>query len=203
MDPMRGQHKNSGDMCMERIQHDLDRFGHPRSSLQKLFHYWFIQAVLEKVYGSEWDSSATRVLAQYGLREPHTEVMAMTPRRFGKTWSVAMFVVALALNKHGIRIAIFSTGKRASNSLMSIAKTFMGYIPGATERICKQTNEELYVAAKPLPPGRGPTSLEARRLQTDPTTSTIHGYPGSVTGMFSSLTRSFFLSFCERRRIMG
>lgn len=107
----------------------------------------------------------------------------MTPRRFGKTWAVSMFVAALALNVPGILITIFSTGKRASNSLMGIALRFINGIPGARERICKQTSEELYMSELPLPAGKGLNSPEVRRIQSLPSTSRIQSFPSSVKGV--------------------
>jgi hypothetical protein len=182
IDPMRSSARNTGDERLDRINRDLDLFGAQRTPVQKLMHHHFLQASLEKVYGSEWDSSAIRVLQRFGLTEPCHEVMAMTPRRFGKTWSVAMFVVAMLLNVPGLRICIFSTGSRASASLTKIAMSFVHKIKGADARICKQTNEELFIAQEPLPVGRGVKSLEATKMQTLATTSTLYSYPSSPTG---------------------
>ena len=85
VDPQRNNYRNSGDERLAHIMRDLDRFGVVRTDTQKLFHFWFTQSVLELIYDNEWDSSATRVLATMGLERTWTEVMAMTPRRFGKT----------------------------------------------------------------------------------------------------------------------
>ncbi|MBL4888483.1 MAG: hypothetical protein JKX97_00510, partial [Candidatus Lindowbacteria bacterium] len=119
--PMRNVNHGAGDEVLGAIAQTLDAFGITRTPTQKLFHFWFTQSILEHVYGDEWDTSATRVLKRFGVTNSRTEVMVMTPRRFGKTWSVAMFVVAALLSVPGFKIAIFSTGKRASNSLMEIA----------------------------------------------------------------------------------
>jgi hypothetical protein len=61
-----------------------------------------------------------------------------------------MFVLALLHSCPGIRIAIFSTGRRASGSLMSIVLDFLIKIPGAKERICKQNEEEMYTHCAPF-----------------------------------------------------
>lgn len=130
LDPMRGHYRNSGDARVERMFRHLDAFGATRTATQKHFHFWFMQSLLPTIFGAEWDSAAVRVLDSFGITQIRTEVMIMTPRRFGKTWSVAMFVVAALLNIPGIKIVIFSTGKRASNSLMETALKFMSAIPG-------------------------------------------------------------------------
>lgn len=182
LDPMRGLRRNSGDERVEHIQRDLDSFGVTRTPTQRLFHYWFLQAIFEVIYGPEWDSSATRVLRRFGLQRVRNEVMVLTPRRFGKTWSVALFVVSVLLNVPGIKIAIFSTGRRASGSLMKIALGFLDKIPSAYRRICKFSNEELFIAEKPLPMHKSMNSNEARRAQSDPKTSTLHSFPSNVIG---------------------
>jgi hypothetical protein len=101
LDPMRNQYRNNGDERVAQIMRYLDCFGVTRTETQQLFHFWFVQSILELVYGNEWDSSATRVLESFGLQRTWTEVMIMTPRRFGKTYSVAMFVTAVMLNVPG------------------------------------------------------------------------------------------------------
>ena len=181
-DPLRGVFNNRGDQRLRNIQRDLDSMGVVRTSTQKLFHYWFTQAVAETIYGDEWDSSATNVLKKFGLKEPEYTVMVMTPRRFGKTWSIAMFVLAVIANVPGVRVAVFSTGKRASGSLMEVIMGFLPRIALAQRRVCKFTNEELYLAEHPLPIGRGMNSHQARVEQSRMTTAKLHCYPSSVKG---------------------
>lgn len=180
--PMRGVDRVAGDDVLLSIARTLDSFGIIRTPTQKLFHFWFTQAILPRVYGEEWDTSATRVLRKFGVTRTRTEVMVMTPRRFGKTWSVAMFVVAVLLSVPGIKIAIFSTGKRASSSLMKIALEMLGKIKGATRRICKETSEELSICTQPLSIGKSATSNEARAARSLSTTSHLHSYPGGSSG---------------------
>jgi hypothetical protein len=93
-----------------------------------------------------------------------------------------MFVVAALLNIPGIKIVIFSTGKRASNSLMETALKFMISIPGASRRICKRTAEECYVAERELPQGCGLNSQDAKDAVASRTTSSLKSLPASKTG---------------------
>lgn len=93
-----------------------------------------------------------------------------------------MFVVAITLASPGIRIAIFSTGGRASHTLLTTMMGMLKAIPDGKERIVKQSKEELFLAARPLDKGLGPHSQQARDLQTDPTTSRILSFPSSVNG---------------------
>lgn len=50
-DPMRHLYRNTGDMRVAHIMRDLDSFGVVRTATQKLFHFWFLQATLERIYG--------------------------------------------------------------------------------------------------------------------------------------------------------
>lgn len=61
----------------------------------------------DSIYGDEWDLSCERVLRELGIDKVRPEVMVQTPRRFGKTVSVAMFVLSLLLNVPGVRICQF------------------------------------------------------------------------------------------------
>lgn len=125
LDPMRDHYRSSGDARVKRIFQDLDSFGITRTSTQKHFHFWFTQSLLPTIYGAEWDSAAVRVLDSFGITQVRTEVMVMTPRRFGKTYSVAMFVVAALLNIPGIKIVIFSTGIHTIVARKDAILTFM------------------------------------------------------------------------------
>ena len=49
-------------------------------------------------------------------------------------------VLALLINVPGIRVSIFSTGKRASGSLLQIVLDFLQKVPGGRDRILK-TNQ--------------------------------------------------------------
>lgn len=83
-DPMRNVNVSSGDERLMRLNRYLDSFasiGYVRSSTQKLFHFWFTQAVLPQIYAKDWDSCATRVLKMHGLEKICFETMIMAPRR--------------------------------------------------------------------------------------------------------------------------
>lgn len=57
-----------------------------------------------------------------------------------------MFALTLLLCVPGIKIAIFSTGRRASGGLLGIIMDFMKRIPGASQRVIRQNQEELFVS---------------------------------------------------------
>ena len=74
---------------------------------------------------------------------------AITPRRFGKTTAVAMFVSAFALACPGTTTAIFSTGRRASNLLLQQIKGMLLSIPGVEGRIVLSNVENIVIQDGP------------------------------------------------------
>lgn len=131
-----------GDLRLNRLNYYLNNLGVQRSPDQQLFHKHFTRAVLPKIYGAEeWNRESVRVMMGLKITKIRYEVTAITPRRWGKTWSVALFVLALMLAVPGIRVCVFSTGKRASGSLMEIMLQFMGNVDGLKDRIVKQNQE--------------------------------------------------------------
>jgi hypothetical protein len=184
---------SDGDYRMRQLRWILNNLGIVRSADQIVFHEAFIKACLPLIYGvREWETSMVRVLEEYNIKRIQAEVLIMTPRRWGKTWSIAMYCVAVALACPGIRIAIFSTGGRASNTLQSTMLEMLKAIAGAKDRIVKIGKEELFLSATPLDKGSGPQSAQAKDFQTQKTTSKIMSFPSSVNGLYPSL--SYLLS---------
>lgn len=115
-DPLRDTGHCNGDKRLAAIRKTLDSFGMTRSQNQKIFHDAFVQSVLPLIYQSEWPLVADRVLRDLGIPCVRAETMIMTPRREGKTMSVAMFIVAVMINVPGIWCAVFVCGQpRISN----------------------------------------------------------------------------------------
>lgn len=183
-----------GDIRLRQHMQTLDMFkmdigGYvDRSDQQRLFHYWFTQALLPHFYGHhEWPLHAQRVLMSFthdsvpqGLMKVRPEVLVVTPRRYGKTWSIAMFVASVLLNVPGIKVAVFSTGHRASNWLMMKVAKFINDIEGGGERICRQNQEQLFVSPVALSKGKSVNSSEAKARQQMEGTSEFYSFPGSV-----------------------
>jgi len=179
-DPLFGTDTCEGDERLEAINYTLDSFRWVRTDAQVMFHTHFTQAMLRRIYGQSWDANAVRVLQEHGLKKIKTEVMIMTPRRYGKTVAVSMWVVAALLNIPGIEIGIFSTGQRASSMLMSMAAGFLREIQGAEERLVKLTDRDMFVALNPRPEGTTVKSSVAQQMKLLPSTSKLHSFPSTV-----------------------
>lgn len=172
----------TGDRILESILTILDSYNYERTPIQKLWHWWYLQAILPFIYGEEWEAVAYRVLREHGLEKIRSEVLAMAPRRMGKTISIAMLVAAVITCVPGIRVAVFSTGRRASTFLTQETMRFVSQIPGAKNRIVKDSAEEIQFATEERPPGCGVQSSWAKDQRFKPTTSTLLSLPGSATG---------------------
>ena len=176
MDPSSNK-TSMGDMRLNKLNWWLNNLGVQRSPDQALFHKHFTNACLPKIYGAaEWNDASVRVMRMRGIQSVRAEVTAITPRRWGKTWSVAMFVLSMMLSCPGIRICVFSTGKRASSSLMEIITQFMGNVDGLNARKVKENQEELYIADAPLDSGSSSNSSAAKQERQSSHTSKLFCY---------------------------
>lgn len=177
-DPLRDLRFGSGDQRLKKLRELFNSFGLVPSIDQKNFLEWFTRACLPLIYKDEFQSNYARILEENNLKKIETEVLVCTPRRFGKTTAVALFVAALLLSVPGIKICVFSTGQRASGSLTKLVRSFLKFIPGASDRIVEQNQERISIAAKPLPAGYTMHSQLAKDMTIDPTTSTLFSFPG-------------------------
>jgi len=184
--PLRDAANNEGDTRLKKLRRMLDCFGVVRSQDQRLFHRWYELACMPNIYGAAaWNANYTRIMREHNCKKLRQEVLVLAPRRFGKTYAIAMFVAAMLLCVPGIEIAIFSTGKRASSKLTDLIKTMFTHIPGATDRIVKESTEHLYIAMAPLPSGQTKRGDMANKLQVSQYTSKLFSLPGGSAGKLS------------------
>jgi len=112
---------------------------------QQEFMNRMVAACAKLIFKDDLDSNLDDLLAELNTAELHQELMAIMPRRFGKTFSVAAFVVALLFAIEGLEIGIFSTGRRASQKILELVYWFMCKVPGMRERITKQNVETIWL----------------------------------------------------------
>ncbi|KAK3284444.1 hypothetical protein CYMTET_3905 [Cymbomonas tetramitiformis] len=153
-----------GDIAIQKLHHYLDSFGMERTNSQKMFHRAFLGATLAHIYGSnDFERHRTRILAQNDMEDPSFEVLVVTPRRWGKTTSVAMFVAALLLAVPDMWVSVFSTGQRASSSLLEQVCKMVCHVPQGSTRILRRNQEQVFI--------RGDSPADVRRM---------YSYPSSV-----------------------
>ena len=100
----------------------LDSFEYKRSEVQKQLHRGMVGAILQKIFEFDSDAAMKMGMNRHRIDSSRQQFMAITPRRFGKTTAVSMFVAAFAVSVAGSVTAIFSTGRRASNLLLQQIK---------------------------------------------------------------------------------
>lgn len=181
-DYLRDVTATDGDKRLSGIRYTLNNLGISRSEDQVRFHQAFTHACLQQIYNESWAEHSVRVMEQENIQKLNTEVLIMTPRRWGKTWSVAMYVAALLLNVPGIQIGCFSTGRRASGSLMEIVAKMITLVPGGYRRIIRRTQEHLYVSSVSLGEDQSSNGAAARALCDAPDTARFISLPASVNG---------------------
>ncbi len=157
-----------------------------RSPDQRWFHREMKKAIMAKLFRDDLDANLDSLLREFATKEFRREVMAITPRRYGKTWAVAMFAAAALYALEASEQAIFSTGRRASRRLLDIVSRFIHVLPGFQNSWIDRNNEEtLWVKLG------------------DGTTRKIYSYPSKVEISFLYLFVICLLSFvpCLRFRL--
>ena len=121
----------------------IDTLDYPRSHHQRRFHECFIKASLKTIYGDDYQVCEPRLKQEHKCDRLKTEVMIVTPRRFGKTFSVAQYVAAFTAAVHGKEVAIFSTGRRASKKMLDLVMRFLMPLIDGKKRIITRNVEEI------------------------------------------------------------
>ena len=156
----------SGDVVMQTMNKALDSFSFTRTHTQRRFHRNFVRACLPHIYGPvDFERFRERILAENSCTEDYKQyVLIVTPRRWGKTTSVAMFVAAALWAIPEMWISVYSTGRRASNGLAELVAKFVCELDDGQgqQRILKRNNEELFL--------KGATTADVRRLYSYPST---------------------------------
>ena len=102
-----------GDARIMDIRKKLNEFGLERSKMQRQFHETFLQSVCLHLYKDDPDVDMEKIMRVNNWEDLRQSVLCMTPRRFGKTTAVSMFVAAYAMCVPNSTQSIFSTGRRA------------------------------------------------------------------------------------------
>lgn len=171
---------SKGFSIFAQLQQMLDSFKHPdgskikRSPDQRNFHRHMIKACLPRIFGAEWDTSSATILERLGMagERINTQVVISTPRRWGKTWSVSMFVAACLYCIPGFSIIIYSVADRQSQMMMETAVTMFDTLPGAAERHLKK-NAEYFIV-------RSPAGAKAQLQCLPGTSATTRGVGGNL-----------------------
>lgn len=128
-----------------KARHALASFGVNPSPMQRIFFNNMFGAAAQLIFKDDFETERDDFMLELGLTRMQPQFMAITPRRFGKTYSVAMFVVAMAFAIEGLEQAIFSTGRRASSKLLDLIYSFICRISGMKESIRRHNVETIWL----------------------------------------------------------
>ena len=165
--------RNRGDEAADSLLDVLDKMGVTRTPGQKRFHREFMNACLPHIYGSDnFDNDRERILARYGFADVKFEVLVCCPRRWGKTYSVALFIAGLLWTVPDIWVSIFSTGQRASTSLLELIAKFIAVLSDGENRVLAKNKELIYV--------RGENAADIRKAYSYPSSVQVYFFTNSL-----------------------
>ena len=115
-----------------------------RSAHQLQFHAAFTAACARVIYsGGEYAVHFASINTHNGWAHDSKEVLISTPRRFGKTFSVAIYCACLALASQQ-SIVIFSPGRRASRAILVRIQEFIN-VAGFPKSQLEYNEEQLRI----------------------------------------------------------
>ena len=116
-----------------------------RSDQQIQMHEKMLRCVAPQVYGAAIQEHEMEVMAYNRFENLTQEIIITAPRRFGKSWAVAMFACVALLCIKGCEISIFSSGARASGvhtGMSGIIRTMLADNFGVTKNMISAKNQE-------------------------------------------------------------
>jgi len=140
---------------LQRLLTRVDQRGFERSAQQLEFHVAFMKAAARVIYRGSWETERPAIMKKFGWETSNSEVLISTPRRFGKTFSIAIFCACLSL-AFGLEVVVFSPARRASRKLLERIVEFVR-LAGGDKRICE------YNQARRTPPAKRPAPSDAVR----------------------------------------
>ena len=130
---------------LQKLLTRIDQRGYERSAQQLEFHVAFMKAAARVIYRGSWETERPAIMKKYGWETSNSEVLISTPRRFGKTFSIAIFCACLALS-FGLEIVVFSPARRASRKLLERIVEFIR-LAGGEAKMCEYNQEACRLTA--------------------------------------------------------
>ncbi len=174
----------SGDERLRRLRSTLEAlYEHfPPSQHQREFHDAFLNACLGQIYGKDLNKHLIRILRALRTDRLQSEVMICTPRRFGKTMAVVLYIAAWLLSQPDADACIYSIAGRTSNMFSAQVFNAIVTLLGNADRV-KTFNQETLVVVNDY----GGTSV----MHAYPSNSKIRPLPPRDRGAARALNPSF------------
>jgi rubredoxin len=113
--------------------HKLDKPPKARQAIQVEIHNMIVPMTVKMVFGAKlFNEHKAMIMKKYNFTETdiHPLLSALTPRRCGKTWCIAMFIVVMLVCVPRIKIAILSRIIPQCVDMMNEARAFLAdYFP--------------------------------------------------------------------------
>ena len=135
------KHARGGKRYIEAVRRALRDMQIERSEMQVEFHEAFLRACVRLFVREDPHADIAQIAAEQGWSNTKQQVLCLTPRRFGKTYAVAMFAAAVLIAMPRSNQAIFSTGRRASQKMLETIHMFMQQIKPANLKVLKFNQE--------------------------------------------------------------
>lgn len=147
----------------------IDDRGFERSQNQEKFHDAFIRSSAPIIYREEWSVHQQNILHVNRWDTIMRGMLVSTPRRFGKTFSIAMFCVVITLTFQ-CEVVVFSPARRASRKILERMYEFVTLL-GMEHRIEEYNMENLRL--RPLEGGSSlirsfPSKVSVRSTPSNP-----------------------------------
>lgn len=124
----------------------------------------FIVLCLQHIYKEDYEPNRTRLMQEFGIDSTKVGSLITTPRRWGKTTSVAMFIAAMMMVCEGLTIATFAPGQRASTGLKTKVLEKMCELPDKYQsRILPDSKELCSVIVPSMMDSNGQVGRPLRR----------------------------------------
>ena len=119
-----------GHATMDAILYTLEKIDstNPRSDDQVIVHQHILATLCPFVYGKDLYGNEDKIKSRYGFTCIETGVLFTAPRRFGKTWCLAMMIAVLFHCVRGIVISIISHSKLSSGNDLGILGKIMAIL---------------------------------------------------------------------------
>jgi len=131
-----------GDLLMDGIFEILNSVY--RSPQQKIFHLSALAGCLRIIYKKDFEKHKHRVMRKYGFTSRKQQILICAPRRMGKTFSMALLVIAIAIMCSGEEVSIFSPSERQSKLMIEVIAKFIHTL-GFGDRILRQNVSQIVV----------------------------------------------------------
>jgi len=146
-DPRYEKREVKGDELLRKIKAGYDLFPHTPTPQQRQMLEAALKTNLTSIYGDSWEMEKARVMKDHEWTTCRPELLMVTPRRFGKTWGIAMHCVLMLTSIPFYDIVLFAVRLRQTKMLLGLIKQMFDAHPySKSMRIITLNKEEMSVA---------------------------------------------------------